>query len=104
MKYKYIKKPNLEKGQIAREKYALENGIFISGWDVGHYKEVVDKNLPEGVPTQRVWVHDYDAMELSPEDEAKWEYEQEHPTPTKLDEIEAQALYTALMTDTLIEE
>lgn len=32
------------------------------------------------------------------------EPEPEQPTPTQLDRVEAQAMYTALMTDTLLEE
>lgn len=108
MKYKYIPKPTLQEEQEARPLHAIDNDIFITGWEVGHYEEVVDETLPEelpeGVEPQKEWVKDYEAMELTPEQEAEWEWEQEHPKPTKLDEIEAQALYTALMTDTLIEE
>lgn len=41
---------------------------------------------------------------LSTEEESKFIAMQTHPQPTEQDKLEAQVLYTALMTDTLIEE
>lgn len=48
--------------------------------------------LEDGAPVERT-AEEMDADYVEPED-----------TPSQLDRIEAQALYTALMTDTLIEE
>lgn len=45
--------------------------------------------------------------DMTPEEEAEYNLQQmrsEPEEPTQLDRIEAQAMYTALMTDTLIEE
>ena len=103
MKYKYIPKPILKEGQEAKPLYDLQKDIFIVGWEVGHYEEIkTEEKLPEDVEPPKEWVKDYEAMELTPEEEAEWEKEQ--LKPTEFDKIEAQTLYTALMTDTLIEE
>lgn len=101
MKYKYIPKPILEEGQEAKPLYDIQNDVFIVGWEVGHYEIIPDKDLPEDVEPQKEWVKDYEIMTLSPEQEAEWEKEQ--LKPNEFDKIEAQTLYTALMTDTLIE-
>ena len=50
-------------------------------------------------PNDRSWVEEH-AKELLSEPD----YEPADDTPTQLDIIEAQVLYTALMTDTLLEE
>ena len=104
MKYKYIPKPILEEGQEAKPHHDLIDDVFITGWEVGHYEETPDIDLPDDAEPPKEWVKDYEIMELTPEEQAAWEYEQEHPQPTQADKIEAQVLYTALMTDTLIEE
>lgn len=103
MKYKYIPKPILPKGQEAKPQYDLQNDVLVIGWEVGHYEDVKQESLPDDIEPQKEWVKDYEVMELTPEQEEEWEYAQGHPTPTAQDRIEAQVIYTALMTDTLIE-
>lgn len=72
MKYKYIPKPILKEGQEAKPLYDLQKDVFIVGWEVGHYEEITtEENLPEDVEPQKEWVKDYEAMELSPEEEAE---------------------------------
>ena len=103
MKYKYIPKPILKEGQEAKPLYDLQKDVFIVGWEVGHYEEIkTEEDLPDGLEPQKEWVKDYEVMKLTPKQEEEWEKEQ--LKPTEFDKIEAQTLYTALMTDTLIEE
>lgn len=104
MKYKYIPEPELQEGQEARPLYDLQNDVLVIGWEVGHYEDVKQESLPDDIEPQKEWVKDYEVMELTPEQEEEWERKQAHPIPTQLDRVEAQTLYTALMTDTLIEE
>lgn len=94
MKYKYIPTPELAEGEEKKPLHRIDGDTFIIGWEIGHWI---------GEDEEKEWEKLREVMELSPEDEAEWEYQQSHQAPTKLDTIEAQTLYTALMTDTLIE-
>ena len=79
MRYVNMDKPSYNpKTEIITPDYKIEDGTFISGWKV------------EKKP-------DEDGYIPTPE-------EQLNGAPTLIDRIEAQVLYTALMTDTLLEE
>lgn len=56
---------------------------------------------PDGIPQYKL-VGEY--AELRTQEEISADIQPQEQTPTQLDRIEAQTLYTALMTDTLIEE
>lgn len=64
--------------------------------------EAFDETIEVEVPIMGMVYRD-----ATPEEEAEFERQQAElpePEPTQLDRIEAQMMYTALMTDTLIEE
>ena len=83
MKYKHIPKPILEEGQEARPLHDLKDNIFTIGWEVGHYKEILDPELPDDIEPQKEWVKDYEVMSLTPEQEVNWRNEQEPAKPTQ---------------------
>ena len=59
------------------------------------YGTVVTEKLPEGDITQYRYVDGVFVHDPLPQ--------QDHPTPTQMDRLEAQLVYTAMMTDTLLE-
>ena len=79
MKYVYLEKPeyNSETETLSPD-YKIDDGVFIAGWRI----------------------------ENKPEDGGYAPIEEQEPIPStepsKLDCLEAQILYTALMTDTLL--
>ena len=59
----------------------------------------------EEVRTRTVPIMDMSYRDMTPEEEAEYQSMPDIPQePTQEDRIEAQVLYTALMTDTLLEE
>lgn len=79
----------IEKVIIHHEESIDENGNIIEAYD-----EVIDKIIPiMGVVYEEMTQEEIDSL---PKEE---DYQ---PEPTQLDIIEAQIMYTALMTDTLL--
>lgn len=73
------------------DRYNLCQGNYLPG-PLTDERGVYRYKLADGKPVERT------------QEEMDADYVPTEETPTQLDRIEAQALYTALMTDTLIEE
>lgn len=95
---------------------AVDSSAFLAdttGWvqiDSGYgdkYHHAQGNYFPQPIMDER-GIYRYKLVEGKPEertqDEIDADYVEPEVKPTQLDRIEAQTLYTALMTDTLIEE
>lgn len=95
---------------------AIDSSAFLSdttGWteiDSGYgdkYHHAQGNYFPQPIMDER-GIHRYKLVDGKPvertQEEMDADYIEPEAVPTQLDRIEAQALYTALMTDTLIEE
>lgn len=109
---KEISNPNKTLGYGTPEKILIAHHESETGTaEVGHYKVV--RTYPNGGKDVE-WVVDVPGLPAKEawdeyEDILRWhwfteEEKAERNKPSQLDSIEAQVLYTALMTDTLLEE
>ena len=98
----------IDRGYTQRHHHALGNYFEKSIYDdrgIKRYKAIPFVDAPEGKIIARFFKDgvEYLIFERTQE-EMDADYVEPEIMPTQLDRIEAQALYTALMTDTLIEE
>ena len=110
-----IENPDLSIGYLKNSTRTEHHEAVEAVTEVWHYETVAEypnggKDIRKvidvpGVQAQGAWDEDIPIQIYVPytQEELKC-MEDERNKPTQLDRIEAQALYTALMTDTLIEE
>lgn len=107
-----IRAPDLSTGYLTEEQRLVAHHEAVEAVaEVGHYEVIAEypnggKDVAwvidtRGVPAQDAWdeyetvqiYHEYSAEEIAAQN-----------APTQLDRIEAQVFYTAMMTDTLMED
>lgn len=110
-----IHNPDLTKGYLKTDTRTVHHNAVKGVQEVWHYETITE--YPNGGKDVRKVV-DVPGVEAKPEWDEKVpiqiyvlytqeeldHMEEERKRPTQLDRIEAQALYTAMITDTLIEE
>ena len=93
-------KYNLCQGNYLDKPLMDERGIYRYKLDKTVYPDCIECDNGDELESEYI---DYDIVERSAE-EMDADYEETPPAPSQLDRVAAQVLYTALMTDTLIEE
>ena len=112
---KRIEKPDLTLGYLKPGTRTEHHEAVEAVTEVWHYETVAEypnggKDIRKvidvpGVQAQGAWDEDIPIQIYVPYTQEELDrMEEERNRPTQLDRIEAQTLYTALMTDTLIEE
>lgn len=110
-----IENPDLSLGYIKNSTRTVHHDTVDSVTEIWHYKTIAEypnggKDVRKiidvpGVAAQAAWDEEIPIQIYVPYTQEELDrMEAERNKPTQLDRIEAQALYTAMMTDTLIEE
>ena len=111
----HIENPDLTLGYLKPDTRVEHHNAIEGVTEVWHYETIAEypnggrdvRKIIDvlGVAAQAAWDEEIPIQRYMPYTQEELDrIESERNKPTQLDRIEAQALYTALMTDTLIEE